>query len=172
MAAKMQDGQPFIAGCAMKRKSISREVMQGHQQIVVKWMRRQLSRLQWKPERWAREADLAPTTVTRAMAETYQSVSSVPTLHALARAAGVPSILDFLDRQANCQIRFPVLSAMLQELLPAVGCHVGDDMIEKLAAALAVSIAGLSAQPGDEGSNPEVARALARAARAQIYKDE
>lgn len=142
--------------------------MRAEQRIIVNWMRRQLERLQWKPEKWAKEAHLAPTTVTRAMADNYDSVSSVPTLHALARAANVPSLLDFLEGQASIAPRYPVITAMLTELLPAVGCNIATIEIERLGEALAQAMFGMTHQNGEAGRDPEVARLLARAARGSL----
>lgn len=143
-------------------------MVRGHQQIVVKWMRRQLDRLGWTPERWAREAGLAPTTVTRAMAASFSSVSSVPTLHALARAAGVRSVIDFLGLQADGSPDAPVLAAMLDELLPVVGYLANKERIGLLAGALAQALAGMVEQ--NDTTDPELARVLARAARANLYR--
>jgi len=152
----------------MLRKSISPAEMRGQQRIIVGWMRRQLARLQWKPERWAREAGLAPTTVTRAMSEEYQSVSSVTTLDALARAARVPSILDYLEGRAGFAPRGGVLDAMLGELLPAVGCDITDAKRRMLAEALAQALAGM-AELSDSAENADVARVLAQAARSVFH---
>jgi hypothetical protein len=133
-------------------------------------MARQIERLHWSAERWAHEADLAPTTVTRAMSPNYKSVSSVPTLHALARAAGVPSIIDFLDSQTNLTPRSPVLAAVLRELLPTVGYHVPEEKIVTLSEGISATLAGLAEQDGENGSDPELARKLARAWRATLHR--
>lgn len=141
--------------------------MRGEQRVVVGWMRRQLDRLHWKPERWAHEAGLAPTTVTRAMADNYNSVSSVTTLHALARAAGCPSILDFLEGQTNLDLAYPIITTALKELLPAVGSHLPDDTVAALAGAVAQVVAGMAEQ-GDGGGDTDTARVLAKAARVTL----
>jgi hypothetical protein len=134
-------------------------------------MERQLARLRWKPERWAREAGLAPTTVTRAMAANYESVSSVHTLHVLARAAGVPSILDFLDGQATISVRYPIITVMLAELLPAVGCVIDETSLARLGEALAQSLLGMTHQDESARTDPEVARLVARAAKAAMLDE-
>jgi hypothetical protein len=144
--------------------------MRPEQRVIVKWMQRQLQRLQWKPERWAKEARLAPTTVTRAMAENYDSVSSVTTLHALARAASVPSILDFLAGQEKIALRYPIITVMLGELLPAVGCQLSDDLLRAVAEALAQALTGMIHQEPNASRDPEVARLLARAAKAAMLE--
>lgn len=45
---------------------------------------------------WAKAAGFAPSTVTRATADDYSSVTSLITIHGLARAADVPSPLDMM----------------------------------------------------------------------------
>lgn len=71
------------------------------QAAVVAWMTRVLDAKGWTAERWAREAAISPSTVTRAMKEDYPSTSSLPILHKLARAAGVVSPVDFLIGTAS-----------------------------------------------------------------------
>jgi hypothetical protein len=138
------------------------------QGVVIRWMARQLERLQWSAERWAKEADLSPTTVTRAMSKSYNSVSSVPTLHALARAAGVPSILDFMEGQVRLNVTCPVMTAALRELLPFAGVKLDDATLERVSQALVMTLVGLAEQEGDAGADPDLAAKLARAARAAI----
>jgi hypothetical protein len=140
------------------------------QAVVVRWMGRQLERLGWSAERWAREAGLSPTTVTRAMSPSYGSVSSVPTLHALARAAGVPSIVDFLDGQALILGDFPVLAAILEEILPAAGCNLSQERTVETAEAIGRAVCGMLEQPPDRRNDPDLARALARASRTSLYR--
>jgi hypothetical protein len=123
--------------------------MRPEQRIVVKWMRCQLDRLEWVPERWANEAGLAPTTVTRAMSKNYDSVSSVTTLNALARAAGIPSIVDFLAGQAALEVSdYPVLTKTLEEILPVLGCELPPEKLTILAEAIGSTISGLSRRNG------------------------
>jgi hypothetical protein len=130
-------------------------------------MTRQLDRLHWSAERWAREAKLAPTTVTRAMSPSYKSVSSVSTLHALARAAGVPSILDYLETQGNLSRHFPMLAIMLEELLPVVGCRLNHEELTAFSHALGQAIITTTEQP-DVCRDPEAVRIIARAAKSAL----
>lgn len=139
------------------------------QTVVVRWMDRQLARLDWRPERWAREAGLAPTTVTRAMSDNYNSVSSVPTLHALARAGGIPSVIDFLNGQATIAPQYPIITAMLKEFLPAVGVDLPDRSVQRLGEAIARAVAGMSVQPSEAADDPEVAEMVARAIKATMW---
>lgn len=71
--------------------------MQPEQKIIADWMGRQLKRKGWTGEEWAQRANVSTSTVTRAQQETYPSVTSVLTLDKLASAAGVPSILSYLE---------------------------------------------------------------------------
>jgi hypothetical protein len=139
--------------------------MRGQQRIVVGWMKAQLERLGWKPERWAREAGLAATTVTRAMSEDYASVSSIPTLDALARAANVPSVLDFLSGYAGMTPPPELVAVLLEELLPTVGCHPDKQQIGALGEAISRALAGMAALPAETARKPDVARIIAQASR-------
>jgi hypothetical protein len=137
------------------------------QAVVVRWMTRQLSRTHWSAERWAREAGLAPTTVTRAMSPSYKSISSVPTLHALARAAGVPSILDYLDTQGNLSKHFPMLTIILEELLPVVGCRLDEPKLTALSHAIGTAVVTMTEQP-EACKNPDMVRVIARASKSSL----
>jgi hypothetical protein len=97
----------------------------------------------------------------------YNSVSSVTTLHALARAANCPSILDFLEGQANFDLAYPIVTAALKELLPAVGCHLSDATVDALGQAIGDIVVGVSEQ-GDGQLSEEMVRVLARAQRGKL----
>jgi hypothetical protein len=73
--------------------------VQPEQQIIADWIKRTLQRNNWTAADWAKATGtgMAPTTITRAVDPDYASVTGTKTLHALARAAGVPSVLDFLE---------------------------------------------------------------------------
>lgn len=105
------------------------ELMQGAQRIVVDWMKAQLQRHGWKPGGWAVKAGIAPTTISRAMHESYTSVTSLPTLHALAVAAGVPSVLDFLAAQTAANAMPGATRAVIGEVLTIVGCERDADTV-------------------------------------------
>jgi hypothetical protein len=76
--------------------------MQPEQKIIANWLENVRDRRGWTFEHWAKVAKIgAATTVSRAVKPEYTSVTSVKTLHALARAAEEVSILDVLDRQAK-----------------------------------------------------------------------
>ena len=54
----------------------------------------------WSPEEWSKRAGIASTTLTRAMRNSYDGVTSVLVLDKLARCAAVPSPLDALRTNA------------------------------------------------------------------------
>lgn len=145
--------------------------MRPEQQIIVAWMRRQLERLRWNPERWAKEAGLSPTTVSRAMHDKYESVSSVTTLHALARAANMPSILDYLTHQTNSAYTAPLIGAVLAELLPAIGCNPDDELLGKLGVCVSHTLAQVQHGTLDRHENYDIhqARTVARAMRSVFF---
>ena len=105
---------------AVPPMAVSRYVasMQPEQKIIADWMGRQLKRKGWTGEEWARRAHISTSTVTRAQHENYPSVTSVLTLDKLASAAGLPSILSYLE--ADTPHTLPseaVLSALFAGML-------------------------------------------------------
>lgn len=106
-----------------------RAPVQPEQRIIAKWIERTADRLGWSYAHWADRAKIgAATTITRALKPDYESVTSVKTLHALAKAAGERSILDVLNDQAEGldageQASIPSeesLATLLGALLPLV----------------------------------------------------
>lgn len=74
--------------------------MQPEQIVIANWLERTRQQMGWSWSQWAKKAGVgAGTTLTRAIKDDYKSVTSIPTLHALAQAAEVPSVLDFLSGQ-------------------------------------------------------------------------
>ena len=135
-------------------------VMQPEQQIIVDWMARQLRRMGIRPQAWAERAGVYPTTITRAMKPDYTSVTAIPTLDALARAAHVPSVLDFLETQdapgAAAAPRSPPapplteddLAPLLAALLPlAPKGIVTESAVRDLAGALSYGLELLAVRP-------------------------
>lgn len=137
--------------------------MKPEQKIIARWIQRVAAKKGWSYLTWANAAKLgAATTITRALKEDYQSVTSVTTLHALARSAGEPSVLDFLEGKAfSAAALRPVLSELLQ-LAPKRGWTAQD--VEHLAEALEY---GLGLPPSDHAT-PASADAYATAARAAV----
>jgi transcriptional regulator with XRE-family HTH domain len=93
--------------------------MRSEQRIIADWMRRVLARKGWTAKQWAEKAGVNPTTVSRAMADDYTSVTSIPTLDALSRVAGGPSPLEvFGEREYDApssEALEVILSAILGE---------------------------------------------------------
>lgn len=92
--------------------------VRNEQRIIADWMRRILARKGWTGKEWAERAGVNPSTVTRAMADEYESVTSIPTIDALARTAGVPSPLDALAEERRPLIpNADALEVMLDVIL-------------------------------------------------------
>lgn len=78
--------------------------VQPEQRVIADWMIRTQERLGWSWAEWAKRAGIkAATTVTRAVKDDYASVTTVQTLDALAKAAGEPSVLDFLSGKSHVE---------------------------------------------------------------------
>lgn len=94
-----------------------RSPMQPEQKVVARWLKRVAQAKGWNWSEWARAAGgmMKPSTLSRAVKEEYDSVTKIETLHALARAANVPSVLDFLDGDA---VSVTAMRAVLLDLLP------------------------------------------------------
>lgn len=74
--------------------------MRDEQKVIAKWIERVRSVKDWSFEQWAREAKLPhASTISRAVKPDFDSLTRVDTLHQLARGAGMPSVLDFLENQ-------------------------------------------------------------------------
>lgn len=135
--------------------------VQPEQQIIVEWMARQLRRMRIRPQAWAERAGVYPTTITRAMKPDYTSVTAIPTLDALARAAQVPSVLDFLAGQdvpasagsPSLEPAAPPLSEedlapLLAALLPLVPKgKLTESAVRDVAAALSYGLELLAVRP-------------------------
>lgn len=103
--------QPRRKSCALYN-----ERMQPEQKIIAAWLERVRKAKEWSWNHWAKAAGVkAATTLSRAVKDDYDSVTKIETLHALARAAGVPSVLDFLEGNA---FSAAALKPILAELLP------------------------------------------------------
>lgn len=86
--------------------------MTPEQRVIVAWLRNVMRNKGISAERWAIMAGVAPTSITRAMRESYTGTSSMPLLHRLARAADVPSPLDFLAGRAEMPTEAELLAAI------------------------------------------------------------
>lgn len=140
------------------------------QRIIAKWMERVRAQRSWTWNAWATAIEkaglgkIAATTISRAVKEEYQSVTSVETLHVLARAAEVPSVLDFLNGHA---FSAAALKPVLAELMPLgpKGRWTEQD-VEHLAQALEY---GLGLPPSDP-TTPTSPDAYGTAARAAAVR--
>lgn len=138
------------------------------QKIIAKWLQRVAKDKGWSWGKWAGEAKLgAATTLSRAVKEDYGSVTKIETLHALARAANVPSVLDFLEGEA---VSVAALKTVLAELLPmAPRGRMSEQDVERLVAALSYGLRLPSTDPATPTSL-DAFEVAARAAAAR-YRD-
>jgi transcriptional regulator with XRE-family HTH domain len=128
--------------------------MQAEQKTIADWMGRVQARKGWTGEEWARRAGVSTSTVTRAQSEGYSSVTAVLTLDRLARAAGVPSILEYLRNDTPPTLPSEaVLSALFLGMLRGTEgrCDQGQ-RAELLAKGLIASVELLARNPAIEGS--------------------
>lgn len=149
-------------------------LMQPEQRIIANWIERTRERLGWSYAEWARRAGIkAGTTITRALKDDYDSITSVQTLHALAKAADEPSILDFLSGKSDvAEPTLPIpneetLSALLAAVLPlARRGRQSEQSLQVVAAALARGLEIL----GDQAPTGDNAGALGAAARGAVAR--
>jgi hypothetical protein len=146
--------------------------MQPEQKIIASWIERTAKDKGWSLGEWARRAELgAETTVTRAVKDDYPSVTTVKTLHALAKAAGQPSVLDFLtETDQRSETKVPseeTLAALLAVVLPlAPKGRQSAQSMRVVASALAHGLELL----GDQSANHDNASALGVAARGAVAR--
>lgn len=143
--------------------------MQPEQQIIAEWLERTRLKKGWTWEQWAREAEIgAPTTLTRAIKANYSSVTSIPTLHALAQAAGVPSVLDFLGGGwANVEALKSSLAAVLKA---APRADMTDQLAERYVRAALRALELVGTDPAKQ-ANQDVVDVAARAAVTQFLEE-
>jgi hypothetical protein len=146
--------------------------MQPEQKIIARWMERTRAKLGWSWAEWAKQAKIgAATTLTRAIKDDFQSVTKIETLHALAEAAGEPSVLDFLNGQIQRPARGPApeaLAPILGALMPLVPTgRATDQSLQALAEALSYGLEMLGDQPAIAANEGEI-RVAARAAVARF----
>ena len=137
--------------------------MAPEQRVIARWLDRVRAKKGWSWNTWAKLAGVgAATTLSRAVKEDYGSVTKIETLHALARAAKVPSVLDFLDDEAfTLGALKPVLAELLQ--FAPKGRWTEQDVerfVEALAYGLGLS-ASDSASPASDHAYDVAARAAA-----------
>jgi len=139
-------------------------------------MQRMLAKHDLNWSKWAELAQLgAPTTLSRAVGEDYKSVTSIPTLHALATSIGEPSVLDFLAGETtepavkpavvtpNADTLVGILAAILPLLPPG---RQTERSLRVVAAALAHGLELL----GDQTAKPTNQDVLGVAARGALSR--
>jgi hypothetical protein len=135
-------------------------LMQGAQEVIAHWMKCYMERSGAKATDWAESAKLHKSTVSRAIKEDFDSVTSVKTLDALARAAGIPSVLDFLRAQ-SIEFEFPDLTIeLLRHALPALGCELDDVAFNKLSTILLAARSMIDKADPDLRSSAPFRRAM------------
>jgi hypothetical protein len=129
---------------------------------VSRWRDRILKRRGWTSQTWADEAKVSATTLTRSMGPEHGSTAKLETLHVLAVAAGVPSVIDYLEGRA---VNAAALRPVLAELLPLTRKgRWSDQDIEHLAQALEYGLGLTPSDPANlpmQGSHETAARAAA-----------
>lgn len=145
--------------------------MQPEQKIIADWMRRQRERKGWTSEEWARRACVSTSTVSRAQSDDYPSVTAVLTLDKLAKAAGVPSILAYLE--ADTPQTLPneaALTAIFAGMLRGLGeRHPIEEQAELLAKGLSAAVDLLARNPVIGSSAPALS-ATAEALTMQSHR--
>ncbi|KQN09805.1 hypothetical protein ASE85_02370 [Sphingobium sp. Leaf26] len=137
------------------------------QRIIASWMRRIMDQKGWTPQTWANQAGFAATNVTRAIKEDYESITTVRTLDKLAKAAGVPSVLDFLSgRSAAPSLNVHEVSGVLAELLGS-GSWAATDA-PRLAEALLYGLGLATSDPAIPASE-EMLKVAGRAAADRLH---
>lgn len=129
--------------------------MKPEQKIIARWMEFQRDRLATTWDALAKKMDgVNPTTLSRAVKPDYESVSSVTTLHKMARVVGVPSVLDFLERQTQSEALPASISEELLCRFLLVALNAGrpdpysEDEIRGIVQSLKAAAAKLERLPG------------------------
>lgn len=144
-----------------------RLLMLPEQRIIASWMRRVMDQKKWTPQTWADHAGFAATNITRAIKEDYGSVTTVRTLDKLAKAASVPSVLDFLAGSSPVgSINANEVSGVLAELL-ASGSWTANDA-PRLAEALLYGLGLATSDPAIPASE-EMLKVAGRAAADRLH---
>ena len=124
--------------------------MQEEQRGIVRWMESVMAEKGLNPETWAAAAEIAPTSITRAMKDNYPYVTKRQTLQKLAIAAGVEppvAVGGVVQPQINAANLEPILGVLLP--LAPKG-RLSDQSLRALSEALAYGLELL----GDHLSTP------------------
>ena len=134
--------------------------MQGAQKVIANWMTRYMQRSGINATDWAISAELHKSTVSRATKDKFESVTSIPTLHALAVAAGMPSVLDFLSAQA-VELEYPDATIeILRQALPTIGCHLSDVDFNQLSTVMLAARSMIAKSEAAIRANPTYRKAI------------
>lgn len=133
--------------------------MDPRQKPVDDWMREIISRRRISARAWAEKAGLGKDTVSRALRDDYEHVTSTRTISQLAHALG--------ERPYGAAAAVPseasltaILDVLLEALMPER--RVSPDLVAAFSASLRDTLLHLADEP-DAACNPHTSRALARA---------
>lgn len=132
--------------------------MQPEQRIIANWIERTGKARGWSGEEWADRAHVSTSTVTRAVKDNYHSVTTVLTLDKLARAAGVPSVLDWLAADTPAILpNGPTVRAILAGMLKGIPEELPvEERAELMARGLEQALALLARNPAIVGNAPAI----------------
>ena len=150
LAAGLQDCKLHSNWMHANPNSSYSAFMKDEQKAIVAWMRQVMDDKGWNPETWAAQAEISPTSITRAMKPDFPYVTKRQTIVSLADAAGVapPPIAGMTG---HVTINVANLEPILAALLPlAPKGRTSDQSIRALAGSLAYGLELL----GDHLSTP------------------
>lgn len=134
-----------------------------------------MKRLNWTPQRWATEAGTSPTNITRALKPDEKPVMTFKTQDILARAARVPSALDYLSGMAVTVETREVVSAttlqlaLVEVLRQSAGVEIPEPVARPTAEALRLCLQLLEENPAIH-DNEDAIKVLVRAATARPHE--
>jgi len=137
------------------------------QRIIAAWMRRVMQQKDWSAQEWAKQSGVTPTNISRAVRDDYESITSIRTLDKLARAARVPSVLDFLaGTSASNSLNANEVTTVLAELLGSGNWTATD--APRLAEALLYGLGLATSDPATPASD-EMLKVAGRAAADRLH---
>lgn len=162
------------AYAAVMKSAETSEIKKAAITAISLWRDRVMAHLGWNAAHWAKRASISDTTITRGMKRDAASTIKIENLHALAQAASLPSVLDFLASQpgapASRQMDLPpaeVLSIIFDELAAEmVGARVRDSAFRPAGRALELLLRQIAENPAIH-ANPDALRAVVRITASQ-----
>jgi hypothetical protein len=141
--------------------------MQDKQKQIVEWMREVMTRRDISARQWAETAKLGKDTVSRAVRDDYEFVTSNSTLAKLAEAVG-----ESAPGPAAGIPKASVLASILSQMTKALlGTEQDDATTLALAEALRDTLLHLADEPSD-ADDPKVVNALTRASLKQRKRQD